>query len=735
MELEPVQMDQQTEFPVEVLPQATRARKFIQLQLMELSKDCGNTLQNGQVSPNCFVELQTKLEKILHQTRAACKPPPTKPAKRDFKVIKQVARGAFGTVELVRHKKTKKTFAMKLITLQYPNQRDAVLLERDILTYLDHPLIVPMFCSFETESHMYMAMEYVGGGDLADLLQDKRRFRMDLARFYMAELVLAVEYIHSYGILHRDLKPSNLLISTDGHIKVADFGLSKIGSVSTAACLTESERRRNAREFTDLETCGTSVFMAPELFLKTGYGKPIDWWATGIILYNFLYGNVPFSGWNSKETAELVTENDIHFPDAGSPQRDVARNLISRLLEKDPVKRLGTRGASEVKRQPFFRGVDWKNLPYETPPYVPNAEDTSRFPMCASSDSDDDQTVSPAEQTDFCTVAFRFNKVYGSPMPLSPCTPMNRVLLSEKPGHSEPKEGQQEIEAFDEGFCDSTPSPPPHHASPGQIGPKYFDSDSDGEDEDVSNMHFGEASQRQSGWDESQSDSTPSPPPHHASPGQMDSVYFNGDPDGEDEDVSNMHFIEASHRQSGRDESQCDSTPSPAPNHVSPGQIVSKYFDSDSDEEDVSNMHFIEASHRQSGRNESQCDSTPSPPPHHASPVQMDPVEECPSNDLLEATWSLMSIMLQLVELAKDCGNTLQNDLVSPNFFVELESKVVKIHQETHKACSPTVEDDSSEDSADPTVEDNCCKEDREPNGRDRWPPTQSPVLLKVSTR
>ncbi|XP_074476980.1 microtubule-associated serine/threonine-protein kinase 3-like [Sebastes fasciatus] len=120
-----------------------------------------------------------------------------------------------------------------------------------------------MYCSFETVGQLYMTMEYVKGGDLEDLLQNKRRFRMDMARFYMAELVLAVEYIHSYSILHRDLKPSNLLISKEGHIK-ADFGLSKIGSVSTAALMTEADCRRNAREFTDSETCGTPVFMAPE---------------------------------------------------------------------------------------------------------------------------------------------------------------------------------------------------------------------------------------------------------------------------------------------------------------------------------------------------------------------------------------------------------------------------------------------------------------------------------------
>ncbi|XP_037622939.1 microtubule-associated serine/threonine-protein kinase 3-like [Sebastes umbrosus] len=591
---------------------------------------------------------------------------------------------------------------MKQIALKYPSQRADVLLERDMLTYLDHPLVVPMYCSFETVGQMYMTMEYVKGGDLEDLLEKEKHFRMDMAHFYMAELVLAVEYIHSYGILHMDLKPSNLLITKEGHIKVADFGLSKIGSVSTAALMTEADCRRNAREFTDTETCGTPVFMAPELYLKTGYGKPVDWWAAGVILYNLLYGVVPFDGNNKKEVAKLVTEDDIHFPDGGHPSLEFARQLISGLLEKDPVRRLGTRGASEVKRHPFFQGVDWKKLPYETPPYVPDVKKMldgssfsctpSKLRLTSSDSDDDDYDEPPTGQTNFCTVAFRFNKVYGSPMPLSPCTPMNRRLLSAKPGDSEAKEEQQEIEASDEGFSD---------------------------EEDSDDMGFSEACLGQSGHGESQSDNS-SPSPHHSAPGQMDSVYFDSDSDGEDN--SKFNFRLPCLRQSGRDESQSDSAPTPPPHHAAPVQMDSEYIDRDSEWEDIS-QHSSEASLRQSGQDESQCDSAPSPAPHHASPVQMDPVEECLSEDLLDATWSLLDIQFQMAELARDLSNTLQNDLVRPDYFMELQSQLVDILQETHKAtCKPTVEDVSSE-------------EDREPNNQGRWPPTQSPVLLKVSTR
>ncbi|XP_074487917.1 uncharacterized protein LOC141765668 [Sebastes fasciatus] len=286
-----------------------------------------------------------------------------------------------------------------------------------------------------------------------------------------------------------------------------------------------------------------------------------------------------------------------------------------------------------------------------------------------SSDSDDDYGEPPTGQTNFCTVAFRFNKVYGSPMPLSPCTPM----------------------ASDEGFSD---------------------------EEDSDDMDFSEACLGQSGQGESKSDNS-SPPPHHSAPGQMDSVYFDSDSDGEDN--SKFNFRLPCLRQSGRDESQSDSAPTPPPHHAAPVQMDLEYIDRDSEWGDIS-QHSSEASLRQSGQDESQCDSTPSPAPHHASPVQMDPVEECLSEDLLDATWSLLDIQLQMAELARDLSNTLQNDLVRPNYFMELHSQLVDILQETGEACNPTVEDVSSE-------------EDREPNSQGGWPPTQSPVLLKVSAR
>ncbi|GFW18084.1 hypothetical protein TNCV_4006241 [Trichonephila clavipes] len=154
------------------------------------------------------------------------------PSESDFENVKLISNGAYGAVYLVRHIKSRLRFAMKKISkhnLMLRNQVEQAFAERDIMSFTDNPFVVSMFCSFETKKHLCMVMEYVEGGDCATLLKNMGPLPVDLARFYFAETVLAVEYLHSYGIVHRDLKPDNLLITAMGHIKLTDFGLSKVG--------------------------------------------------------------------------------------------------------------------------------------------------------------------------------------------------------------------------------------------------------------------------------------------------------------------------------------------------------------------------------------------------------------------------------------------------------------------------------------------------------------------------
>lgn len=225
------------------------------------------------------------------------------PNEADFEELKLISNGAYGAVFLVKHKQTRQRFAMKKISknnLILRNQVEQVFAERDILSFADNPFVVSMCCSFETKKHLCLVMEYVEGGDCATLLKNIGPLPAEMARFYFAETVLAVEYLHSYGIVHRDLKPDNLLITALGHIKLTDFGLSKMGLMSLATTLYEGYIDRETRQFSDKQVFGTPEYIAPEVILRQGYGKPVDWWSMGIILYEFLIGCVPFFG----ETAE-----------------------------------------------------------------------------------------------------------------------------------------------------------------------------------------------------------------------------------------------------------------------------------------------------------------------------------------------------------------------------------------------------------------------------------------------
>ncbi|XP_029387572.1 microtubule-associated serine/threonine-protein kinase 3 [Mus pahari] len=188
------------------------------------------------------------------ESRGLGGPSRRKPCESDFETIKLISNGAYGAVYLVRHRDTRQRFAIKKINKQnliLRNQIQQVFVERDILTFAENPFVVGMFCSFETRRHLCMVMEYVEGGDCATLLKNMGPLPVDMARMYFAETVLALEYLHNYGIVHRDLKPDNLLITSLGHIKLTDFGLSKIGLMSMATNLYEGHIEKDAREFVD----------------------------------------------------------------------------------------------------------------------------------------------------------------------------------------------------------------------------------------------------------------------------------------------------------------------------------------------------------------------------------------------------------------------------------------------------------------------------------------------------
>ncbi|XP_042861257.1 microtubule-associated serine/threonine-protein kinase 3-like isoform X5 [Penaeus japonicus] len=320
-------------------------------------------------------------------THSTTLPSKSTPKEEDYENIKLISNGAYGAVYLVRHKLSKERFAMKKISkhnLMLRNQVEQVFNERDIMSFTDNPFVVSMICSFETKRHLCLVMEYVEGGDCATLLKAMGPFPPDMARFYFAETVLAVEYLHSYGIVHRDLKPDNLLITALGHIKLTDFGLSKMGLMSLATNLYEGYIDKETRQFSDKQVFGTPEYIAPEVILRQGYGKPVDWWAMGVILYEFLIGCVPFFGETPEELFAHTVNDDIEWPSEDDwPVAEDAKDLITALLHHSPLDRLGTvAGAVEVKEHPFFITIDWDSLLRMKAEFVPqldHEEDTSYF--------------------------------------------------------------------------------------------------------------------------------------------------------------------------------------------------------------------------------------------------------------------------------------------------------------------------------------------------------------------
>lgn len=359
------------------------------------------------------------------------------PSEDDYETIKLISHGAYGMVYLVRHKETRQRYAMKKIAkhrLALRNQVDQVFAERDIMSFSDNPFVVSMFCSFETKRHLCMVMEYVEGGDCATLLKSGP-LPVNLAKFYFSEILLAVDYLHNYGIIHRDLKSENILITKDGHIKLTDFGLSKIGLMSHTTSILECYLDKETRQFNDMQVFGTPYYIAPEVILRQGYGKPVDYWSMGIILYEFLVGCVPFISDTPEGLFDHVIHDNIEWPnDDDWPLPREAKALITDLLQRNPKERLGTGGAHEVKTHHFLQDVCWDEILRQKAGFVPqleNEEDTSGFDTRQDSkfknESDSDEEANNCKSDDgssifssFSSCSPRYNRVHSRVFDESP---------------------------------------------------------------------------------------------------------------------------------------------------------------------------------------------------------------------------------------------------------------------------------------------------------------------------
>lgn len=247
------------------------------------------------------------------------------------------------------------------------------------------PWIVDLKASFQEDDFLYLVMEFLPGGDFMNLLIEKDKLTEEEARFYIAELILAVDSIHKLDCIHRDIKPDNILIDKNGHIKLSDFGLAKVSDKLYEQNSVKDENF-NPKKMTHkkLYSCvGTAYYVAPEVLNKKGYGQEIDWWSVGVIFFEMLVGYAPFCAQETQEVCFKILnwEKYLQIPPEIKLSNE-ANDLIKRMIS-DPNKRLGKNGADEIKAHPFFKGVDWEHI-RETmkPPFVPeikNDYDTKYF--------------------------------------------------------------------------------------------------------------------------------------------------------------------------------------------------------------------------------------------------------------------------------------------------------------------------------------------------------------------
>ena len=244
---------------------------------------------------------------------------------------------------LVKKKDSGQFFAMEILKkekISNKKQKSHVRIERDILAQQTHPFLVRLFYAFQTDRRLYFVLEYCPGGELFNLLSKVKRLTEDHTRFYACQMVLALEFLHQRRIIYRDLKPENVLICSDGYIKIADFGLS-----------------RTNIELNEATTiCGTPEYLAPEIIHKSPYGKMVDWWTLGNIIYEMLVGIPPFYTEIRSELFQKIKSTEPNYP---SYLSESTRRFIQELLVKDPQHRLGCKGVQQIKDHVWFQNVNW----------------------------------------------------------------------------------------------------------------------------------------------------------------------------------------------------------------------------------------------------------------------------------------------------------------------------------------------------------------------------------------
>ncbi|XP_026176377.1 ribosomal protein S6 kinase alpha-2 [Mastacembelus armatus] len=327
---------------------------------------------------------------ISHHVKEGCE----KADPSQFQLLKVLGQGSYGKVFLVRKIRgvdRGQLYAMKVLKKATLKVRDRVRskMERDILAEVNHPFIVKLHYAFQTEGKLYLILDFLRGGDLFTRLSKEVMFTEEDVKFYLAELALALDHLHSLGIIYRDLKPENILLDEEGHIKITDFGLSK----------EAIDHDKRAYSF-----CGTIEYMAPEVVNRRGHTQSADWWSFGVLMFEMLTGSLPFQGKDRKETMALILKAKLGMPQFLSPE---VQSLLRALFKRNPANRLGAgpEGVEEIKRHRFFASVDWNKLYKKEvrPPFKPTVgrpEDTFHFdPEFTSRTPTDSPGIPPSANT------------------------------------------------------------------------------------------------------------------------------------------------------------------------------------------------------------------------------------------------------------------------------------------------------------------------------------------------
>ncbi|RHZ66290.1 hypothetical protein CDV55_106995 [Aspergillus turcosus] len=263
----------------------------------------------------------------------------------DFDLLKVVSRGSSGMVIQAMKKDTRQIYAIKTIR-KAQSEVTHTIVEQSVLAQINNPFIVPLKFSFQSPLKLYLVLPFIKGGKLFHHLQREQRFDINRARFYTAELLCALECLHRFKVIYRDLKPENILLDCTGHIALCDFSLCKLD--------TKNDDQLNT-------LCGTPKYLAPELLLGNRYTETVDWWMLGVLLYEMLTGLPPFYDENADKMYHKILQEPLTFPSSDIVPPP-AQDLLTHLLDRDPLRRLGTNGAAEIKSHQFFANIDWCKL-------------------------------------------------------------------------------------------------------------------------------------------------------------------------------------------------------------------------------------------------------------------------------------------------------------------------------------------------------------------------------------